>query len=104
MEHQENEVVFAFSGGRDSCYALHYMVKELGIKPIAYSYDWGMITDLGRRNQSRLLGKLGVEHVVVSANIREKENNIRKNVEAWLKKPDLGMIPLIIAGDKQMFY
>lgn len=98
------EVVFAFSGGRDSCYALHYMVKELGIKPIAYSYDWGMITDLGRRNQSRLLGKLGVEHVVISANIREKRNNIRKNVEAWLKKPDLGMIPLIIAGDKQMFY
>lgn len=98
------ELIFAFSGGRDSCYALHYMVKELGIKPIAYSYDWGMITDLGRRNQARLLGKLGVEHVIVSADLRAKRNNVHKNVEAWLKKPDLGMIPLIIAGDKQMFF
>jgi len=98
------DLVFAFSGGRDSCYSLHYLVKEMGIKPIAYSYDWGMITALGRRNQARMLGKLGVEHVIVSANLREKRKNIRKNVEAWLKKPDLGMIPLIIAGDKQMFY
>ncbi|HIP11236.1 MAG TPA: hypothetical protein EYG73_00820 [Arcobacter sp.] len=100
----KTELIFAFSGGRDSCYALHYMVKELGIKPIAYSYDWGMITDLGRRNQARLLGKLGVEHVIVSADLRAKRNNVHKNVEAWLKNPDLGMIPLIIAGDKQMFF
>ena len=100
----KTEMVFAFSGGRDSCYALHYLVKELGIKPIAYSYDWGMITDLGRRNQARLLGKLGIEHVIVSADLRKKRNNVHKNVEAWLKKPDLGMIPLIIAGDKQMFF
>jgi len=100
----KTELIFAFSGGRDSCYALHYLVKELGIKPIAYSYDWGMITDLGRRNQARLLGKLGIEHVIVSADLRKKRNNVHKNVEAWLKKPDLGMIPLIIAGDKQMFF
>lgn len=100
----KSELIFGFSGGRDSCYALHYMVKELNIKPIAYSYDWGMITDLGRRNQARLLGKLGVEHVIVSADLREKRNNVHKNVEAWFKKPDLGMIPLIIAGDKQMFF
>lgn len=98
------DMIFAFSGGRDSSYALHYYVKELGLKPIAYSYDWGMVTDLGRRNQARLLGKLGVEHVIVSADLRMKRENIRKNVNAWLKKPDLGMIPLIIAGDKQMFY
>lgn len=98
------ELVFAFSGGRDSCYALHYAVKELGLRPVAYSYDWGMITDLGRRNQARLLGQLGIEHVIISADIRKKRNNIHKNVNAWLKKPDLGMIPLIIAGDKQMFY
>lgn len=103
-EPDKSQLIFAFSGGRDSCYALHYMVKELEIKPIAYSYDWGMITDLGRRNQARMLGKLGIEHVIVSADLRKKRDNIRKNVEAWLKKPDLGMIPLIIAGDKQMFY
>ncbi len=94
----------AFSGGRDSSYGLHYFVKELGLRPVAYSYDWGMVTDLARRNQSRMCAQLGVELVVVSANIRKKRENIRKNVEAWLKKPDVGMIPLFMAGDKHYFY
>jgi hypothetical protein len=98
------ECLVPFSGGRDSSYALHYVVKELGLKPIAFSYDWGMLTDLARRNQSRMCGKLGVEHILVSADIRKKRDNIRKNVSAWLKRPDLGTIPLFMAGDKQYFY
>src|ERR1035437_418348 len=98
------ECLVPFSGGRDRSYALHYVVKELGLKPIAFSYDWGMLTDLARRNQSRMCGKLGVEHILVSADIRKKRDNIRKNVSAWLKRPDLGTIPLFMAGDKQYFY
>jgi glutamine---fructose-6-phosphate transaminase (isomerizing) len=98
------ECLVPFSGGRDSSYALHYVVKELGLKPIAFSYDWGMLTDLARRNQARMCGKLGVEHILVSADIRKKRVNIRKNVTAWLKRPDLGTIPLFMAGDKQYFY
>ncbi len=94
----------AFSGGRDSSYGLHYAKEELGLNPAAFSYDWGMLTDLGRRNQARMTGSLGVEHVLVSADITRKRNFIKKNVEAWLKKPDLGTIPLFMAGDKQYFY
>ncbi len=98
------DCVVPLSGGRDSSFALHYTKKVLELNPIAYSYDWGMLTDLGRRNQARMCGKLGVEHILVSADIRKKRNNIRKNVLAWLKKPDLGIVPLFMAGDKQYFY
>jgi glutamine---fructose-6-phosphate transaminase (isomerizing) len=98
------ECLVPLSGGRDSSFALHFVVKELGLKPIAFSYDWGMLTDLARRNQARMCGKLAVEHILVSADIRKKRVNIRKNVTAWLKKPDLGTIPLFMAGDKQYFY
>ncbi len=98
------ECLMPFSGGRDSSFALHYVVKELGLTPIAFSYDWGMLTDLARRNQSRMCGKLGVEHILVSADIRRKRSNIRKNVLAWLKSPSLGTVPLFMAGDKQYFY
>lgn len=94
----------SFSGGRDSSYGLHYFVKELGLHPVAYSYDWGMVTDLARRNQSRMCAALGIELVIVSADIKKKRDNIRKNVLAWLKKPDLGIVPLFMAGDKQFFY
>ncbi len=93
-----------FSGGRDSSFALHYLKKELGLNPIAFSYDWGMLTDLARRNQSRMCSALGVEHILISADIRKKRANIKKNVSAWLKKPHLGTIPLFMAGDKQYFY
>jgi hypothetical protein len=98
------DVLVPLSGGRDSCFTLHYVTRELGLRPLAYTYDWGMVTDLARRNQARLCGALGVEHVLVSADIRRKRENIRKNVEAWLRRPHLGMIPLFMAGDKQYFY
>lgn len=98
------DCIVAFSGGRDSSYALHYVKNCLKLNPLAFSYDWGMLTDIGRRNQAIMTGKLGVEHILVSANIKKKRANIRKNVEAWLKMPSLGTVPLFMAGDKQYFY
>lgn len=98
------DCLVAVSGGRDSCYGLHILKAELGLNPVAYTYDWGMITDLARRNQARLCGKLGVEHILVSADIPKKREYVRRNVEAWLRRPTLGMIPLFMAGDKQYFH
>jgi len=100
----KSNAMVSFSGGRDSSYGLHFIVNEMGIKPVAYCYDWGMVTDLARRNQSRMCQQLGVELIVVSADIKKKRDNIRKNVEAWLKGPSLGMIPIFMAGDKQYYY
>ncbi|MBA3604312.1 MAG: glucosamine 6-phosphate synthetase, partial [Parachlamydiaceae bacterium] len=98
------DCIVPFSGGRDSTYSLHIVKKELNLNPIAFTYDWGMVTDLARRNIARACGKLGVENIVVSADIKWKRANIKANIVAWLKKPDLGMIPLFMAGDKYFFY
>ena len=105
-KHNKNkpDVLIPLSGGRDSCYVLHYVKKELKLNPIAFSFDWGMLTDLSRRNQARLCGKLGVEHILISADIRKKRDNIKKNISAWLGRPSMGTIPLFMAGDKQYFY
>jgi glucosamine--fructose-6-phosphate aminotransferase (isomerizing) len=100
----EPDCIVPFSGGRDSTFALHIVKNELKLNPIAYTYDWGMVTDLARRNIARTCGKLGVEHIIVSADIHWKRENIRKNINAWLAKPHLGMIPLFMAGDKFFFY
>ena len=98
------EVLVPISGGRDSCYVLHVAKEVLGLNVLTYTYDWGMVTDLARRNIARICGKLGVENIIVSANINWKRDNIRKNILAWLKYPSLGMIPLFMAGDKYFFY
>jgi len=97
------DVIVAFSGGRDSSYGLHYVKKVLGMNPIAFTYDWGMVTDLARRNCARVCGKLGVEHIIRSADITAKRRYVRKNIEAWLKKPELGMVTLFMAGDKEFY-
>jgi glucosamine--fructose-6-phosphate aminotransferase (isomerizing) len=97
------DCIFPFSGGRDSSFGLHLAVKEFGLKPIAYTYDWGMVTDLGRRNISLMCSKLGIENIVVAANINWKRQNIRKNLNAWLEDPNLGMLSILTAGDKHFF-
>ena len=98
-----NECIVPFSGGRDSCYALHLIVNELELRPVAYTYDWGMVTDLGRRNISRMCAKLGVENIIVAADIEKKRRYIANNIRAWLKSPHLGMVSIFTAGDKHFF-
>ncbi|HLP61856.1 MAG TPA: hypothetical protein VK186_23645, partial [Candidatus Deferrimicrobium sp.] len=98
------DCIVAFSGGRDSSFGLHYIKNVLKMKPVSYTYDWGMITDLARRNIARICSRLGIENIVISADISQKRRNIGKNVTAWLKKPEIGMIPLFMAGDKHFFY
>lgn len=98
------DCIVPYSGGRDSTYTLHVVKNILKLNPIAFTYDWGMVTDLARRNIARVCGKLGVENILISADIAWKRENIRKNILAWLKKPHLGMVPLFMAGDKFFFY
>lgn len=99
----EADCIVAFSGGRDSSYGLHLIKKEFGMNPIAFSYDWGMVTDIGRRNQARMVGKLGIEQIIRTENLIKKRSFLRKNVEAWKRNPHLGMVPLFMAGDKFFF-
>ena len=97
------DCIVPFSGGRDSCYGLHLIVNELKMKPVTYTYDWGMVTDLGRRNISRMCAALGVENIIVADDIAKKREYIRKNLCAWLKSPHLGMVSILTAGDKHFF-
>ena len=98
-----NDCIIPFSGGRDSCYGLHLVVNELRMKPVAYTYDWGMVTDLARRNISRMCADLEVENIIVADDIEKKRRNIRENLTAWLKSPHLGMVSILTAGDKHFF-
>jgi len=97
----DNKILLALSGGRDSSYALHILSHELGFKPRTYTYDWGLNTDLARRNVSIMTGKLGIENIIIAANLRKKREYVKKNINAWLRKPHLGIVPLFMAGDKQ---
>ena len=95
-----DNLIIGFSGGRDSSYGVLLIDQMFDKNVVAASYDWGMVTDLARRNQARVCGKLGIEHIWLSADIDKKRENIRKNLIAWLNKPHIGMLPILMAGDK----
>jgi len=96
--------VVSFSGGRDSSYGLHIVKKVLGLDAVAFTYDWGVASDIAQRNQMRLCNKLGVEHILIKADLDKKRKNIRANLNAWLKQPDLGTIPVLTSVGQQFFY
>ena len=104
LQGRSPEVLVPISGGRDSCFALHHLVTELDLPVIAYTYDWGFVTDRARRNISRMCGRLGVEHILVAADLDRKRANVRRNLLAWVRRPHLGTIPLFMAGDKHFFH
>ncbi len=97
------DCIVPLSGGRDSSITLHIAKKELNLNPISITYDWGLITDLARRNISRLCSKLNVENIIIADDITKKRSFISRNIKAWLKKPHLGMVNLFTAGDKHFF-
>lgn len=97
------DCIVGLSGGRDSCYGLHLIKTKYKMNPVAYTYDWGLTTDVSRINASKICGKLGVEHIIRSADIEQKRRFVNKNLFAWLNKPHLGMLPIIQAGDKGFY-
>ena len=97
------DCIVGLSGGRDSCYGLHLLKTKYGLNPVAYTYDWGLTTDISRVNAAKVCGKLGVEHIIRSADIEKKRKYVNLNLFSWLKRPHLGMLPIIQAGDKGFY-
>ncbi len=98
------KAIVSFSGGRDSSFGLHLAKKVLGLDVIAFTYNWGGATEIAYRNQKKMCEKLGVEQITIAANLQRKRKNIRANLNAWLKKPDLAMIPMLTSVGQQFYY
>jgi glutamine---fructose-6-phosphate transaminase (isomerizing) len=98
------DCLVGLSGGRDSCYALHILVKEYGMRPIAFCYDWLMTSNIARYNISLMAEQLGVEVVYRCGNYARQAKNINNNIKAFTKDPHLGLLPVVQAGDKEMYH
>ena len=98
------DCVVGLSGGRDSSYGLHMLKKVFNMNPIAYTYDWGLISDNCRRNISRVCGKLNVEHILRASDTQRQRKFVKANISAWLSRPALGMVPIFMSPDKKFLY
>jgi hypothetical protein len=59
-EHPSYDCVVPVSGGKDSSYALWYVTKKLGLRPLAVHYANPMADPVGTENVHRICEKLGV--------------------------------------------
>jgi len=64
--------VVPLSGGKDSSYALFYVVRELGLTPLAVSVDSGFLTDSAKKSIDKMCEKLSVDLVVHKSRFRRK--------------------------------
>ena len=99
------DCIVPISGGRDSAYALHQIVKKYKMRTLALTVDSGAIMPEGYRNIETITKALGVDHVWIKddEHIRTAKRNTEIKFHAWLKKPAINTIaPVLNAGDKQM--
>ncbi len=98
-----DRIVVALSGGRDSCFGLDYLSKNTSAELIAFTYDWPLVNSRARRNASRMVQALGVEHVLRVPDSFKQMKYIRRIILAISKRPDANVIPLLLAPDKFFF-
>ena len=93
------------SGGRDSAFVLHQMVKRYKMRVLALTVDSGAILPEGYRNIERATEVLGVDHAWIKDenHIETAKKNTKIKFQAWLKKPSIHtIVPTLNAGDKTM--
>ena len=99
------DCIVPISGGRDSAYTLHQMVKKYGMRTLALTVDSGAIMPEGYRNIDRIVKAMGVGHVWLKddEHIKSAQRNTRIKFHAWMRKPSINtIVPVLNAGDKTM--
>ena len=99
------DCIVPISGGRDSSYALHQIVRKHKMRAVALTVDSGAITPEGYRNIERITEVLNVDHVWIKdqKHIETATRNTKTKFLAWLRKPSINtIVPVLNAGDKRM--
>lgn len=81
----EYDCIVPFSGGKDSTFTLHYLVKNFGIKPLVVQFNHGFMRPGLLANNERTFRKLGVDVLSFTPNWKVVK---RLMIEALVRKGD----------------
>lgn len=62
------DCVVPISGGKDSAFQLHLLVKVFGMTPLAVTFSHNWFTETGKQNLWNILDKLEVDHMMYTPN------------------------------------
>jgi N-acetyl sugar amidotransferase len=71
---KDYDCIMGLSGGADSSYMLHIMVKEFGIRPLVFHVDAGWNSELAVHNINCMIDKLGLDLFTEVVNWKEVQD------------------------------
>jgi len=60
------DCIVPYSGGKDSSYTLYVLKEKYEMNPLAVTINHMFLTDTGKRNNEKVVRKLGVDHIMFS--------------------------------------
>ena len=102
---EKYDCIVPISGGRDSSFVLHQMVKKYEMRVLTLTVDSGAILPEGYRNIKRITEVLNVDHVWLrdEKKIEIAKQNVKIKFHGWLKNPSINtIVPVLNSGDKTM--
>ena len=98
----EYDCIVPFSGGKDSTFTLHYLVKEYGVRPLVVQFNHGFFRDNLLKNAERTFKSLGVDVMTFTPNWKVvkrvmKEALIRKGDFCWHCHTGIFSYPMHVA-------
>ena len=78
----EYDCIVPFSGGKDSTYALYYLVAEYKLKPLVVRFDSGFMRPTQQKNIQKTIKKLGVDYISFTPNWKTVKLLMREAFDA----------------------
>jgi N-acetyl sugar amidotransferase len=96
------DCIVPISGGKDSMFQLHVLVKVYGMKPLAVTFSHNWYSETGRYNLENALEQFGVDHIMFTPSRTVINKLARKSLFAigdacWHCHAGVGAFPLQIA-------
>ena len=103
----EYDCIIPFSGGKDSAFALYYLVKNYKIKPLVVRFDHQFLRSKVIQNTEKIISKLGVDFINIKTNFElvKKimiESLIRRGDFCWHCHVGVAAIPIRTAIEKKI--
>lgn len=101
------DCIVPFSGGKDSTFTLHYLMKEYGLKPLVVQFNHGFMRQGLLKNNERTFRKLGVDVLSFTPNWQlvkrlMLESLVRKGDFCWHCHTGIYSYPMHVAIQQQV--